>query len=238
MLTIHLMNGPPGAGKDTAADYHVSNFGFRKIEMKDALRKVAFGIAHLYRDEKYLERHVNHSLVKMDRHRAGFCATHDLPVRLAPTVREKTTEIFMRSLEANHDLKNFYRDQMFGDLTLREFWIYLAEEVLKPIFGEDIFARYVINTIRDSGWQDEHVVVSDNGFRIELRSILKEFPDCDMKVMRIDREGCNFKVSGDSRNYTDHPVTAAYYGVRNPGTTKEDFYEVLDQSIKLMLGEK
>lgn len=46
-MHITIFNGPPGSGKDSAADHLVKQWGYHKLEMKGALRKLAHKIASL-----------------------------------------------------------------------------------------------------------------------------------------------------------------------------------------------
>lgn len=47
-----ILNGPPDSGKDTAADYLAQCYGYTKLEMKGALRKMAIAMATLAMSEK------------------------------------------------------------------------------------------------------------------------------------------------------------------------------------------
>lgn len=46
-MSIYVLNGPPGSGKDTIADWLVDTLGFTKLEMKGPLRQLAHKIASL-----------------------------------------------------------------------------------------------------------------------------------------------------------------------------------------------
>lgn len=46
-MKIIILNGPRDTGKDTAADHLVERYGYTKLEMKGALRKLAHQIADL-----------------------------------------------------------------------------------------------------------------------------------------------------------------------------------------------
>lgn len=45
---VIILNGPPDSGKDKSADYIVEKYGYKKLEMKGALRRLAHKIAALY----------------------------------------------------------------------------------------------------------------------------------------------------------------------------------------------
>lgn len=46
-MHIAIFNGPANSGKDTAADHLVAEYGYTKLEMKGALRRVAHSMASL-----------------------------------------------------------------------------------------------------------------------------------------------------------------------------------------------
>jgi hypothetical protein len=46
-MHIVIFNGPAGSGKDTAADHLVAEYGYTKLEMKGALRRLAHAMASL-----------------------------------------------------------------------------------------------------------------------------------------------------------------------------------------------
>jgi len=46
-MRLIILNGPRDTGKDTAADYLVERYGYTKLEMKGALRRLAHEIASL-----------------------------------------------------------------------------------------------------------------------------------------------------------------------------------------------
>lgn len=46
-MKIVIFNGPPGSGKDTSADHLVAKYGYTKLEMKGALRRLAHAMASL-----------------------------------------------------------------------------------------------------------------------------------------------------------------------------------------------
>ena len=79
--------------------------------------------------------------------------------------------------------------------TPRQEIIRLSEEWAKPIFGDDVFGRAVLNRTRKSvhnGW----FVCTDGGFRAEIEPILESMT---VYIAQIEREGCTFE--NDSRSY-------------------------------------
>lgn len=46
-MHLIILNGPPDTGKDTATDYLVEKYGYTKLEMKGALRRMAHAMASL-----------------------------------------------------------------------------------------------------------------------------------------------------------------------------------------------
>lgn len=83
-----------------------------------------------------------------------------------------------------------------GGLSPREFMIWISETVMKPRFGDKVFALRAYETYLslDSG---DMLVFSDGGFPDEVAALV-EF-GATVKLFRLHRDGYDF--SGDSRNY-------------------------------------
>lgn len=83
-----------------------------------------------------------------------------------------------------------------GGLSPREFMIWISETVMKPRFGDKVFAIRAYETYLslDSG---DMLVFSDGGFPDEVAALV-EF-GATVKLFRLHRDGYDF--SGDSRNY-------------------------------------
>lgn len=107
----------------------------------------------------------------------------------------------------------------------RQWQIDFSEKFMKPLYGEDIFARLFADRWKD---QEEPVtiLVPDCGFEIEKAGLRKYMPNAKIALVRIIREGTDF--SKDSRGYlnfigVDYPID-----IYNNGTVPEFQAKVMD----------
>ena len=76
----------------------------------------------------------------------------------------------------------------------RQFMIAISEQLIKPVFGDDYFGKYLAGNLPDG---DEVFVVSDGGFASEVAPIVAA--GHDVRIVRLHRDGHTFE--GDSRGY-------------------------------------
>lgn len=112
------------------------------------------------------------------------------------------------------------QDSLFG-MTPRDAYIWLSEEVAKPKFGSDFFARISvtsINRVFGKGPYGEYasVVVSDCGFQSEIDTLSNAFGAENIILVRLHRVGRSF--AGDSRSYIEHSNSI---DLENDGTMGE-----------------
>jgi hypothetical protein len=91
-------------------------------------------------------------------------------------------------------------------VSFRQWQIDFSEKFMKPLYGNDIFGRLLVQRINDSRLDaddDWIFVISDCGFQIEVDHILKSIPKEDIFLIRLHREGTSF--DGDSRSYVAAP---------------------------------
>jgi hypothetical protein len=110
------------------------------------------------------------------------------------------------------------------DLTWRQFLIETSENLMKPLFGEDIFGRIVrdsIKLIQQRGdFTKRGFIISDSGFEEEALPIIYEEGAENCVLIRIHRNGCDFE--GDSRSYIDlEKYHVKSYDVDNNGTVEK-----------------
>ena len=98
------------------------------------------------------------------------------------------------------------------DTSPRNAMIHMSENVLKPLFGKDVFGIMAAKSL------EEGVnIFSDGGFAEEVQCLLDEVGVENFMLIHVVREGCSFE--GDSRNYvTGFPNT---YAIHNDGTLEE-----------------
>lgn len=164
MLVI-LVNGAPGAGKDTVSDMLADRWNGRKFKFASPLKKGVHASLGLMVPED------NYESVK------------DLP----------------------------HRD--FHGKSPRQAYIEHSEKYMKPMYGQDIFAKILFYTLQHHKRGLKVAVVSDCGFQVEVDEIIKRF---DCIVIQVHREGHTFK--NDSREYIEHPDIARNYKLENNGT--------------------
>ncbi|MBI0275427.1 hypothetical protein I6H07_06205 [Hafnia alvei] len=101
--------------------------------------------------------------------------------------------------------KDTCRLPVLGNRTPREALIYVSEEVMKPLHGEDYFGGVEAETIEamrgNTATPSFDVVYSDGGFIQEAVRVSRTFKKT--VVVRLHREG--FTFMGDSRNYV-YPI--------------------------------
>jgi hypothetical protein len=82
----------------------------------------------------------------------------------------------------------------------REAMIYVSEELIKPVYGQDFFGQWILSEIESKeqiGFK--RFVFSDSGFIDEAYPIIDKYGQDNVAVFRIYRPGYTFE--GDSRNY-------------------------------------
>lgn len=94
----------------------------------------------------------------------------------------------------DRELKEEPWDRLNG-LSCREFMIYISEEFIKPVFGEDHFGNMALGQVEGNGY----FIFTDSGFQEEFRAVLQEFGKRNVKLVRLFKDGSSFE--GDSRSY-------------------------------------
>lgn len=110
-------------------------------------------------------------------------------------------------------------EAMFG-MTPRNAYIWLSEEVVKPKFGQDFFAKVAvtnINRLMQHYGGLAHIVISDCGFQAEFDVLAEAFGADNVHLCQLERAGCSFK--GDSRGYIES--SKHRHGILNNGTLDE-----------------
>ncbi len=100
-----------------------------------------------------------------------------------------------------------------GDFyTPREWYMHVAENIIKPSLGDDYFGRMLLKTIlKEEGkhFRSQLFVVSDSGFLCEAEPIIAHQNGEDCYNIQIRRDGYNF--NHDSRSYWSHPQVSEYH---------------------------
>lgn len=96
------------------------------------------------------------------------------------------------------------KEELLNGMSRREAMIYMSENVLKPLHGKGFFGLES-SKIMDI---DKHYCISDGGFVEEIYEIINKFGADKVCVVRLYREGSNFKK--DSRKYVKVNIHKEY----------------------------
>lgn len=129
--------------------------------------------------------------------------------------------------------------ELLGGMTWREFYIAGSENFMKPLFGNDIFGRVLMNVINSKIKKMSYTlsaipkiaVVSDCGFIEEAAALSKYFNPDDIILIRIHRDGYDF--SKDSRSYIRPNWMMHQYDVENPEGYIDYFVRSVQSALAL-----
>lgn len=171
---IILFNGPPGCGKDTAANI---------------IHEKLITLSYKYKMAQPLKE-ACHKLLGLEGTLEELESVKELPIKFLVT---NPSLAVIESGPLTNDV---------GEMTLRQFYIHVSENMMKPLFGNDVFGRSAVEYLR----QTHQIVstVSDAGFVDEVQPIIDYFGEDRVCLVRIHRTGKTFK--GDSRKYVDLPL--------------------------------
>lgn len=126
--------------------------------------------------------------------------------------------------------KNIPLPEMMG-MTPRQAYIWFSEEVMKPRFGKDFFAKVAVEKIKKLFWYYGglmSVIVSDCGFQEEFDLLAEHFGAENVWLCKLERPECDF--SNDSRGYINSPTHSV--AIKNDGTLGD-----LQHKIQALLKE-
>ena len=97
-------------------------------------------------------------------------------------------------------------NKLIGGLVPRAELIDISENEIKKQYGDDGVAKIVCDNIRNiPDYQNKTIVFPDSGFPNELVYLQSQFPQAEIILIRILRDGCDFKKQKDSRSYLPYP---------------------------------
>lgn len=97
-------------------------------------------------------------------------------------------------------------NSLIGGLVPRAELIDISENEIKKQYGDDGVAKIVCDNIRNiPDYQNKTIVFPDSGFPNELVYLQSQFPQAEIILIRILRDGCDFKKQKDSRSYLPYP---------------------------------
>jgi len=111
-------------------------------------------------------------------------------------------EDLKKLLNLSDEQFRYYREEgkdekVFNGLSLREVSINYSENVIIPRFGPHFWAKCLLDDIKMQSLG--LFVVTDLGFDRELDYFDENWPEKDLTIVKIMRDGCDF--SKDSRDY-------------------------------------
>lgn len=198
---IIFFNGPPRSGKDTSADFLHDRLGDSVYQYKMALPL----------------KEACHKLLGLQGSLTDLEPLKELPIKFI--VCEEVIGNFVPSKLVKEN----------GEMTLRQFYIHLSENVMKPMFGDDIFGRLAVEYLRQA--PQPIATISDSGFAPEAMPIINSFGAENINLVRVHRPGKTFV--NDSRGYVELPVHSL--DLQNTGTL-EDLEATLFSSLKSFIG--
>lgn len=86
------------------------------------------------------------------------------------------------------------------NVTGRQHMIDISEKFLKPVYGQNVMARLLIDRVHDFPGL---VLVRDGGFQNEVEALIDFVGEENVFVVRVKRIGTTF--DGDSRHWVNHP---------------------------------
>jgi len=125
-----------------------------------------------------------------------------------------TTSAFLQQYDERFSADFWYKDvsrSWLGGQSQRQALIHVSENVVKPVFGDNVFGDALVHKI-ESDSEHDLFLVPGSGFESELLPLCHCF---DVTVVKICRSDCNF--DGDSRSY----LKAWDYKIKNNGTIGE-----------------
>lgn len=198
---IILLNGPPGAGKDQIATFlrkRLNELEILTIEykMSEPLKRATYALQGFI--ESQFEHHQFHQFVEQTKGSNVLASLNTEFVLRQPVLRSLIEKRMNCCLEKNQMEKI--------KINQRDFMIWLSEDVIKPMFGNDYFGKAAVNyfqgvietnnsgifVISDSGFYDESLPIVDYCCR-QLGS--------KVHLWQIHRPGKTFEF--DSRDYVD-----------------------------------
>lgn len=176
MTKLLLINGAPRSGKDTAGEI---------------AQHIGRGKVHVAKFAKVLKErtHALYGLVSEGRVGKG---TPDYELERGSPWRHGTFEA----------VKDQPRAEFFG-ITPRQAYIAVSEKLMKPLHGEAVFGRLLLEDLKRNAAGADLIVVTDSGFAAEAAPLVEHFGRENTILMRVHRPGCTF--AGDSRSHIELP---------------------------------
>lgn len=127
-------------------------------------------------------------------------------------------------LEGNVAYYEQHKNEIVPELgvSYRQWQIDYSEKFMKPLYGEDVFARLLWDRVRERAKTGGYLcVISDCGFQVEVDYLAKQLPGRKALLIRLFRDG--YSYAGDSRADVRSPSTTTfdYIGLHNLGSQEK-----------------
>lgn len=105
-----------------------------------------------------------------------------------------------------------YQENTLRCYTLKNLYIKMSEEYLKPLFGPEVFGHLMIKAINNDfpNLDEKVIIICDCGFTEEVLPLINEFSKDKCMLIRLYGIGLNF--DGDSRSYVDGHKFLHFHG--------------------------
>lgn len=150
--------------------------------------------------------------------------------KFAKVLKERTHALYGKP-DLPHDAFEEVKDipnEIFLGLSPREAYINVSERLMKPLHGNDVWGKILLNGMLEQYSPALGYVISDSGFEEEALPIIDRFGAENCLLIRIaaPKRGCTFM--GDSRSYIELPVrTLNFYN----NETVEEFLREADEQL-------
>lgn len=164
-------------------------------------------------------------------------------MKFADPIHAMAYAVFPLTRSKWHYIYDHHKDEPSGILygmTPREVFIWLAEKVIKPKFGQSFFAEHLANRIKlmqtmtDANQDLTGFVVSDLGFQEEFDTLAYSFGKERIHLWRVIREGTS--PANDSRSIikSSHALEENFIVIENDGS-KLDLVEKVNFFLNKIL---
>lgn len=200
MTKVIFLNAPPRSGKDAVQSIFAKYANVVHFKIAKPLKDGTFSLLGLGNIDHFEMESLKDSEIDFSVS-IEFFENNNASV-LEKALLERKAKEHGESLITLSELFFLLGAAKTTNITYREMLIHVSEDVLKPLFGQDVFGKAAVKYLK-SRTEDltDPVVISDCGFVDEMFPIINFFGKENCHVIKVKRPGYNF--GGDSRSYVD-----------------------------------
>lgn len=211
-----ILNAPPKVGKDSSAEYIAKSLGdtINLVSFKEpsfGMVLPIFGISHRYFFECY-----NDPILK-EKPNPKLVITQEVYLRLC---RVKGVG-FLKQGESYTDLPDMVM------ISPRDAMIYVSECIAKPLFGDDVFGKRILNQIKEGKIN----LCTDGDDIAEIVPSINHLGKDNVSIIRIFKQGYDF--SPGYGKYLTNELTTYNACIYNNSSTQDFHTEMLETVLKL-----